>query len=238
MKSNHVGKTQKTALIIGPGGLRGAYNAGVAVGLGRALGTDWVDGVYASSVGVYMTAFFAAKQFHPIEHVWRNLVHGDQLVDITKLSQGRNWLDLEYLVQVLNQEDKNTRLDVSEVISSSVAVTFTLTRKRDGESVYVQPEEDNLFSLMTASCAVPWMHPPVKIDGEQYIDGGLSDPLPVDKAFADGYNKLIVIDETPVGSPPSTYAMWWLSFLFASPLSKKVADYGHRNQSIKKRAAC
>jgi len=140
-------------------------------------------------------------------------------------------------VQVLNQENKNTRLDVSGVISSSVVVTFTLTRKRDGESVYVQPEEDNLFSLMTASCAVPWMHPPVKIDGEQYIDGGLSDPLPVDKAFADGYNKLIVIDETPVGSPPSTYAMWWLSFLFASPLSKKVADYGHRNQSIKKQAA-
>jgi len=63
MKSNHTSKSQKTALIIGPGGLRGAYNAGVAVGLGRALGTDWVDGVYASSVGVYMAAFLRLNNF-------------------------------------------------------------------------------------------------------------------------------------------------------------------------------
>jgi predicted patatin/cPLA2 family phospholipase len=215
----------KTALVIGPGGLRGAYNAGVAVTLGRELGRDEIDSIYASSVGVYMAAFFAAGQYHPIEHVWRNLVHGDQLVDITKIFAGRSWLDLEYLAAVLQRDDKNSRLDVAGVIESDIDVTYTLTDKKTGNPVYKTPTEDNIFDLMTASCAVPFMHHSVNIQGREFIDGGISDPLPIKKALDDGNDKLIVIDDKLKGGGSHGNIMKALSWLFNPPIAKRLRSY-------------
>lgn len=222
---------KKTALIIGPGGLRGAYNAGAAVQLGRAVGTDAIDSVYASSVGVYMAAFFAAEQFHPIEHVWRNLVHGDQLVDIKKVLVGRSWLDLEYLVDVLSRDDKNTWLDTAKATKSDTKLIFTLTDSDTGEAVYVTPTQDNIFQLMTASCAVPFMHPAVEIGGNTFIDGGIADPLPIEKAFQDGHDRIIVLDDKPVSVKSNPYTMWSLSWLFWSPVADKLRSYAERMRS-------
>jgi predicted patatin/cPLA2 family phospholipase len=220
--------TDNTALIIGPGGLRGAYNAGAAVQLGRTVGTDAIDSVYASSVGVYMGAFFAAEQFHPIEHVWRNLVHGDQLVDIKKVLVGRSWLDLEYLVDVLSRDDENTRMDTDKATQSDTNLIFTLTNSGTGEAVYVTPTQDNIFQLMTASCAVPFMHPAVTIDNYTFIDGGIADPLPIEKAFNDGHDRIIVFDDKPVDTKPDSYTMWSLSWLFWSPVADKLRSYAER----------
>jgi predicted patatin/cPLA2 family phospholipase len=223
-----VNNTGDTALIIGPGGLRGAYNAGAAVQLGRTVGTDAIDSVYASSVGVYMGAFFAAEEFHPIEHVWRNLVHGDQLVDIKKVMAGRSWLDLEYLVEVLSRNNENTRLDTVKATQSDTNLIFTLTDKRTGEAIYVTPNQDNIFQLMTASCAVPFMHPAVEIDNNTFIDGGIADPLPIEKAFNDGHDRIIVVDDKPVNTRTNSYTMWSLSWLFWSPVADKLRSYAER----------
>ena len=223
-----VDNTGDTALIIGPGGLGGAYNAGAAVQLGRTIGTDAIDSVYASSVGVYMGAFFAAEQFYPIEHVWRNLVHGDQLVDIKKVPAGRSWLDLEYLVDVLSRNNENTWMDTDKATQSDTNLIFTLTDKRTGEAVYVNPNQDNIFRLMTASCAVPFMHPAVAMDGKTFIDGGIADPLPIKKAFNDGHDRIIAVDNKPVNIRTNSYTMWGLSWLFWSPVADKVRSYAER----------
>lgn len=229
-------ESDKTALVIGPGGLRGAYNAGAAVRLGHKINTDDIDSVYASSVGVYMGAFFAAGQFHPIEHVWRHLVHGDQLVDIKKIFQGRSWLDLEYLVDVLKRDDPNTWLDIDGATSSDTVLTLTLTSKQTGEPVYVTPSKQNIFPAMTASCAVPFMHSPVLIDDGLYLDGSIADPLRIKKAVDDGHDKVIAIDSDPAGAELSSYSMRALSWLFQDPVANKLRSYTQRKEAKRKRA--
>lgn len=46
---------------------------------------------------------------------------------------------------------------------------------------------------MSASSAIPFLHPPITVNGVAYVDGGLSDPLPFSKARADGYDDITII---------------------------------------------
>ena len=58
----------KKALIVGSGGLKGAFEAGAVAKLCRVLGPDYFDAVYASSVGVFAATFFVANQPETIEN--------------------------------------------------------------------------------------------------------------------------------------------------------------------------
>ena len=94
----------KKALVTGSGGLMGAYDAGVLVILGRELGADYFDSIYASSVGVFISTFFKSGQSDTIENTWRNLVHSKQLVNFTNPLRGKQVLDLEYLAEIFQDE--------------------------------------------------------------------------------------------------------------------------------------
>lgn len=50
-----------------------------------------------------------------------------------------------------------------------------------------------------ASCALPLFYPPAEIDGELYVDGGVMDPLPVERAAERGADLILAID---VGAGP------------------------------------
>ncbi len=56
--------------------------------------------------------------------------------------------------------------------------------------------QDN-YDAIKASCCVPVVNRPYKINGIPYYDGGLSDPVPYKKAFEDGCDKVVVILTRP-----------------------------------------
>jgi NTE family protein len=49
-----------------------------------------------------------------------------------------------------------------------------------------------------ASCAIPFGYPPVRIDGEFYVDGGLLDTLPVWAAAEMGATRAIAVNALPL----------------------------------------
>lgn len=57
--------------------------------------------------------------------------------------------------------------------------------------------QDDYTPLM-ASCCIPVIDQPTFIDGVPYYDGGLADPVPVDKALAMGCDRVAVILTKPV----------------------------------------
>lgn len=182
-----------TALVVGPGGLAGAYTGGVMAELGRHLKHDDFSAVYASSVGVYMAGFFLADQPDVIELTWREYVCGNQLVGFRKPLYNREWLDLEYLANILSDTTMPTTLDRKAVAENSTDFFCTLTDYKHGNPVYVQPDAQAMLPCMTASCAVPYLHSPVNIFGKRFVDGAIADPLPIDKAFADGADEVVVV---------------------------------------------
>lgn len=187
----------KRALVVGGGGLAGAYGAGVVATLCRKLGHDYFDTVIASSVGVFAATFFAANQPSTIENTWRHLVDGRKLVNLFNPLFGREILDLEYLAEIFQNE--KSALNVRRVFSSGVRIIYVLTQYPTGVVEHRIPTFDDIFDLMRASSALPLVHRPVLIDGRRYTDGGLSDSLPIGKALEENYDEIVAVYNKPRG---------------------------------------
>ena len=73
-------------------------------------------------------------------------------------------------------------------------VKAVVTNMRTGEAEYLEcPRDDTKCRVVLASCSMPMMFPPVEIDGEKYLDGGVSDPIPAQHALDDGCDRVLVI---------------------------------------------
>ncbi|MCB6366091.1 patatin family protein [Intestinibacillus massiliensis] len=75
-----------------------------------------------------------------------------------------------------------------------VGVTNALT----GQPEYLDGRAlDEKCTMLRATCAIPFFFPAITVGGTPYYDGGLSDPIPIRKAIADGSEKnLIVLTRT------------------------------------------
>lgn len=58
---------------------------------------------------------------------------------------------------------------------------------------------DEAFTMLRATCALPLFFPAIELNGQKYYDGGLASPIPIDQAFEDGCDKLLVILTQPKG---------------------------------------
>lgn len=58
---------------------------------------------------------------------------------------------------------------------------------------------DEAFTMLRATCALPLFFPAIELNGQKYYDGGLASPIPIDQAFEDGCDKLLVVLTQPKG---------------------------------------
>lgn len=72
-------------------------------------------------------------------------------------------------------------------------LTIVATRARDGETVYLR--EGPLVPAVVASATIPLVFPPVEINGELLVDGGVS--LPVPETALSGQHPVIAVDLGP-----------------------------------------
>lgn len=75
-----------------------------------------------------------------------------------------------------------------------------VTNASTGGAQYMDAMDmDERYSMLRATCAMPLFFPAIDLNGEKYYDGGISDPIPSEKAFADGCEKLLVVLTQPKG---------------------------------------
>ena len=89
--------------------------------------------------------------------------------------------------------------------------------------------EGNLVKAIRASAGIPIMFKPVEWDGRLLIDGGLSDPLPIDVAIQEGVDVIIAVGfETPLAhsvDTPLGFASQLFNILSNQLLYRKFAFY-------------
>ncbi|WP_294172387.1 patatin family protein [uncultured Clostridium sp.] len=79
-------------------------------------------------------------------------------------------------------------------------VLVGVTNAKTGETEYLDGKElDDKATLLRATCAIPIFFPVIKINNNEYYDGGLCDPIPVRKAIEDGNKKHLIILTQPTG---------------------------------------
>lgn len=207
------------ALIVGTGGLYGAYSAGVLSVLGRELGPDYFHTVYACSVGVFAATFFVARQPDTIESTWRHLVCGKRLVHFLNPLLGKEIMDLDYLIGIFC--DDRSRLDVRAAFTSPTKIVYVLTNYANGKAEYISPQESTWQTLMKASCALPVINKPIMFGSERYLDGGIADSLPMEKAFANGHDEIVIVlnrDQYAYSGERFDLSRW-AAWLMPSPIS-------------------
>lgn len=77
---------------------------------------------------------------------------------------------------------------------------ITTTDALTGRTRYLTQEDvDRSYEAFHATCALPGIIPPAVIEGREYFDGGLSNPIPIDKLVSDGNDKALVVLTRPEG---------------------------------------
>ncbi|HEX2830669.1 MAG TPA: patatin-like phospholipase family protein [Burkholderiales bacterium] len=173
------------ALALGGGGARGFAHVGVI----RALEDAGVhpDIVTGSSSGAIVAALYASGlSGAELERLAADLDQG-ALVDFSLF--GKGWVRGEALQEFVNRTVGNRPI---ELLSKPFAVVAT--DAKTGRMVIFNRGETGL--AVRASSSVPDLFIPPVIEGVEYVDGGLTSPVPVRVARAMGADVVIAVDLT------------------------------------------
>src|SRR5262245_10543701 len=171
------------ALVLGSGGSRGFAHIGVIKALEDAgIHADIVTG--ASSGAIVAALYAGGRSGRELEEIALGLREGD-LVDITLFSSG--WVLGEAL-----QEFVNRMVDERPIERLTRPFAAVATEARTGRMVVFNRGDTGL--AVRASASVPRVFVPPVINGQEYIDGGLSSPVPVKIARAMGADIVIAVD--------------------------------------------
>jgi|LSQX01.2.fsa_nt_gb predicted patatin/cPLA2 family phospholipase len=180
----------KIALVLQGGAVRGAFTAGVLdVFMENNLYFPYVVGV---SAGALIALNYLSKQIGRSRSVVVDFMSDKNFVSGKFLFTKKSLFNFDYLfgemaTNVLPFDFEAFQQSPSKLV---VAATSCLTGQ---PNYYIKGECDDFYKAIAASSSLPFLSAPVFVEGEPCLDGGLSTPIPFQKAFADGYERIVVI---------------------------------------------
>ena len=219
----------KKALVLGQGGLAGAYSAGFVSELCRELGPNYFDSVYCYSVGTTIGTFYVANQPDVIENTWRNYVTGKQLVKPWNIFNNKSLLDFEYLLDLFQNE--KAHLDVEAVMNSTVDLRHVLINYKTGEFLYRKPNRENIFEMIQGACSLPWVSGPSKVGDELFLDAAfVHGGLPGIEKIAEDHDEVTVVLNYPLGHKPHWF--WWPMIHIGFPAYSMLYPYSNELRGV------
>jgi NTE family protein len=221
----------ETAFVLGGGGAWGAYE----VGMLRALLEAGIepDIIIGTSVGAINGSAFAADPgmdcVDRLEKVWTELDSGGVFEGSlfsrlgTAIKSRTHLFSNDTLRKLLADELGDARIEELPLPFQCVAASI----ERAAEHWFT---EGPVIDAVLASCAVPGLLPPVEIDGETYLDGGLVDSVPLGRAVHLGARQIFILHaglvEKPLTAPKQPWEVASVVFEIARRhrLSRAFAD--------------
>lgn len=185
----------KIGLVLEGGGMRGLYTAGI---LDAMLDKNFqVNGIIGVSAGALFGVSYVSKQ------------RGRSLRYNQKYASDPRYMSFKSLITTGNFVNKDfayyelpLKLDIFDEESFSKSKTdfyATVTNVETGKPEYLKIINATIqIEELRASSSLPFCSKIVKINDKLYLDGGISDAIPVNKCFEMGYDKVIVITTRPL----------------------------------------
>ena len=178
-----------TALIVEGGAMRGAWAAGVLAFL-QERGQQRFDLVYAASSGACSAAYFVAGMWEPGLAVWRE--QACKVVRKANFLRRKPIIDLAYLVDHVFRQ--HVPLSVEALQRTPTRFYIVLTDCHTGEPVYFHARDERVFAALRATSSMPLATRGFDfVDGTPYADGGVADPIPIQRAIQDGATDITVV---------------------------------------------
>ena len=180
------------------GGLRGIYGSGVFDRLlDDKVSFDYCIGVSAGSANAIT---YLANQKGRTYRFYHNYSGRKEYMSFGNFLKHSQYIDLDYVYSTLTNSGGEDALDFSAVMQNKSSLAVVATDALTGEPAYFKKEDmkQNDYTILKASSAIPGVCKGYEINGRKYYDGGVSDPVPVKKALADGCDKLVLILTKPI----------------------------------------
>lgn len=190
-------KTEKrqlipAVLVLEGGATRGVFSSG-------ALDFLMEKNVYVTDViGVSAGACNAVD--YVSEQVGRTrdcMIHKEKELDfyfgLRKMVKEKSMLDMDLIFD--RYPNELIPFDYDTFFKSDIQCEIVTTNCETGKPEYMTEKKDRerLMKIGRASSSMPLAAPIVRIDGVPYLDGGLSDSVPIQRALKKGEKKVILI---------------------------------------------
>jgi NTE family protein len=203
--------TRRTAFVLGGGGLLGAVEVGMLKALTRARITP--DLIVGTSIGALNGALLAGDPTQAgvsrLESLWQEAVDSGPLRPslrqrLTALAthRARAAAHPEPLRRLLEENLPVRRIEDLAVEFSCVAASV----ERASEHWFTAGP---IVPAIMASAALPGIFPPVEVDGEHFLDGGLVNSIPLDRARRLGADRAFVLQVGRIEQPLSVPERPW-----------------------------
>lgn len=209
----------RVAFVLGGGGVLGAAEVGMLRGLEEGgVVPDVVLGTSVGALNGVMVAVEPAGSSGRLEQLWNDIEARDpfggslfqRLATIAR--SGTHIHDNTRLSRLLHDALPVRRFDQLQVPFQCVAASIERASAR-------WFDDGPLIPAVLASSAIPALLPPVLIDGEHYLDGGLVHSIPVGRAIELGATVIFVLQvgriEQPLEAPSTPWEVGVVAFEIA-----------------------
>ncbi|QYR57996.1 patatin-like phospholipase family protein [Fusobacterium polymorphum] len=198
----------KVGLVLEGGGMRALFTAGVLDVLLDVKELD-VDGIVGVSAGALFGANYVSRQKERAIRYNKKYARDKRYMGLhswittgNAVNKDFAFYELPFKLDVFDQEKfKQSKIDFYVV----------MTNVENGQAEYVLIED--IFEQMEylrATSALPFASKIIEINGKKYLDGGISDSIPIDYCQSLGYDKIILI----LTRPENSYKEDKLNFLY------------------------
>lgn len=214
--------SNKSAIVIGGGGMNCAYSAGVLCCLAEVYGFRDAGILVGSSGSAGSLAYYATGQYGSIKNIWTNLLATKKFRSLARINK---IMDLDHLVdEVFGKLDP---LAASLLRESKSKVFISATNYETGEPKFFT-NSDDVFQSLKASKAIPFIsNKKVTVGGAKYVDGSISSTFSdnVAKAAKEGARNIIAINDDESFS--FLTKMFWstCAFFVNKNLKKAIRNY-------------
>ncbi|ATW23629.1 patatin-like phospholipase family protein [Candidatus Formimonas warabiya] len=182
------------ALVVEGGAMRGIFSTGVLDAfLEKSFNPfDLFIGVSAGATNI---ASYLAEMYQRNLKVYTDYSIRPDFISWKKFIRGGHLIDLDWLWQLTVKE---IRLDLDKIFQPAKEYYIGVTEVNTGKAVYLKPEKNTLEKVLKASSSIPIFYRHfTKIDGIDFADGGMADPIPVIEAYRRDATSIVVIRSRP-----------------------------------------
>jgi predicted patatin/cPLA2 family phospholipase len=186
-----------TGIVDVGGGLRGIYGAGVFdYCIDSGIIFDYCIGVSAGSAN---SASYIAGQKGRNYKFYIDYSFRKQYMSLANLLHTGSYLNLDYIYSDLSNSGGENPLDYEKLKKSPCKMKVVACNAKTGETIYFDKSDfsRNNYNILKGSCSIPGVCRPYIVNGIPCYDGGIADPVPVQKAFDDGCDKVVLILTKP-----------------------------------------
>ncbi|MDD7794060.1 patatin-like phospholipase family protein [Clostridium sp. 'White wine YQ'] len=178
------------ALILEGGGMRGVYTAGVLeYFLEKEIRFPYVIGV---SAGASYAFSYISGQKGRNKRIFADYIRDKRYLSLRNYLKEGSLFGMNFIYDVLPNELEI--FDYKSFRENEATFYIGVTDVETGEANYYEKNEANDPNLIVrASSSLPIISPIVHYEDRLYLDGALADPLPIEKAIKDGYDKFVVV---------------------------------------------